>query len=230
MWGVLKTLVSGASTRAEEQLKSAYSLELIAQKIKEAEDAHKAAKQSLASLIQRLRVEERQVETLNVKKKDLLERAQSALANDRHDLASEAAQAVADMENELRIRSETLEKLQAKSVRLRQTLEKSNRRIIDLKQGEIQARAVRREHEAQRKLNKHIKSESAADEAAELIANVLNEDDPFEQSEILREIDQDLDHDTLADRMASEGFGKQTKTTASDILEQLKADQPPSKS
>lgn len=59
------------------------------------------------------------------------------------------------------------------------------------------------------------------DEADALIKSVLGRDDPFEQREILNEIDEGLSHDGVADRMAAAGFGASTKTTAADILQRL---------
>ncbi len=46
MFATLKTLVAGSSARANERLRDHYSLELIDQKIREAQGALKAAKSS----------------------------------------------------------------------------------------------------------------------------------------------------------------------------------------
>lgn len=86
----------------------------------------------------------------------MMGRAQSALDNGRDDLATEAASAVAQMENELTIRHETCDRLYQKVIRLRNSIEAGHRRIIDLKQGAIQARTVRREQAIQTKLNSTI--------------------------------------------------------------------------
>jgi phage shock protein A len=105
---------------------------------------------------------------------------------------------------------------------LRNSIEAGHRRIVDLKQGAIQARAVRREQAIQTKLNTTIGHTSSTEEAEELISRVMGQDDPFEQSEILREIDRDLGHETLKDRMSDQGFGPSTRTTADDVLGRLK--------
>ena len=127
------------------------------------------------------------------------------------------------MEKELSIRNETCARLDQKAMRLRSSIEAGHRRIIDLKQGAIQARAVRREQAIQSRLNSTINATSSTEEAEELIARVMGRDDPFEQSEILREIDRDLGHETLADRMADHGYGPATRTTADDVLNRLKS-------
>ena len=87
----------------------------------------------------------------------------------------------------------------------------------------VQARAVRREQDIQMKL-RGTTTGSATEEAEELIARVLGDDDPFEQSEIMDEINKDLDHSSLTDRMADAGFGDVNRTTAQSVLARLKAE------
>jgi phage shock protein A len=120
------------------------------------------------------------------------------------------------------VRDETLSRLDQKILRLRTSIETGQRRIIDLKQGAIQANAVRREQSVQAKMV-GIGSASSVEEAEELIAGVLQADDPFEHAQIVSEINADLTHDTLSDRMADAGFGPNTRSTADDVLKRLKA-------
>lgn len=223
MFGTIKTLIIGSSARAEERVRDIYSIELIDQKIREAGEALRAAKYTLASLIQRERAESRQIGALQGRVDDLMTRARQALENDRQDLVQEAAQAVANMENELVVRRETACRLETRILQLRQSVEAANRRIIDLKQGAVAARAVRKEQDIQRRLNRHVGGESASDEAESLIARVMSRDDPFEQSEILGEINRGLQNADVADHMAEAGFGTSSKLTASDVMNRLKA-------
>lgn len=223
MFNTLKTLVAGANARSEEKVRDIYSIELIDQKIREAQAGLKAAKFALASLIQRERAENRQIEILQERAADLSTRAVEAINGKREDLAAEAAQAIADMENEVSLRQETVSRLATRIIRLRQSVETAHRRIIDLKQGAVAARAARREQNIQSRLNRDLSGDSPMDEAADLIAGVLKKDDPFEQSEILREIDGDLSNESAADRLAAQGFGHATKSTGSDVLQRLKA-------
>ena len=44
------------------------------------------------------------------------------------------------------------------------------------------------------------------------------------QGEILREIDGDLGHATVADDLADAGFGKRSGSSAADVLNRLKAE------
>jgi phage shock protein A len=221
MISMMKTLFAGANARAEDRLKDTFALELIDQKIRETEAQLKAAKATLASLMQRQRGEQRQFDGLQARIATLTERAKEALNNDRQDLANEAANAIATMENEATLRSETLNRLEQQTLRLRTSVEAAHRRIIDLKQGAISAKAIKREQNIQTNLRTTIGQTSSADEAEDLIARVVGKDDPFEQSEILSEINASLDHSNLEGRMAAAGFGETNKTTAADVLARL---------
>ena len=223
MLKTLATLIQGQNARAEDRVRDAFAIELIDQKIRESESSLRAAKATLASLIQRQRSEEKQQAALKTRIADLTRRAKEALNNDREDMAAEAARAIANMENELAVRSETLDRLEQKVVRLRSSIEAGHRRIIDLKQGAIQARAVRREQTIQMRMVKSGAVESSVEEAEELIARVLGRDDPFERSEIVAEINRDLEGESIADRMADAGFGGATRATADDVLARLKS-------
>lgn len=223
MFNTLRTLVAGANARAEETVRDYYSIELIEQKIREATTSLKAAKVSLAGLIQRKRAEERQADTLQDRITDLISRTKAALENGEDSLAEEAAMAIATMENELAVRRDTIQRLETRVMRLEGSVETAHRRLTDLKQGVIAAKSIRREQQLQARLgHKGDLSGSAMDEAEELIAQVMDRDDPFEKSEILREINSGLTHDTLTDRMAAKGLGTSTKTTAADVLARFK--------
>ena len=224
MFRTFSTLFAGANARAEDRVRDAFAIELIDQKIREAESQLKAAKLTLASLIQRQRSEDQHRQGLQTRITAVTNRAQKAVDADNMALAEEAAAAIAQMENELAIRDTTLARLDQKILRLRSSIEAGQRRIVDLKQGAIQARAVRREQTIQARMTAtNGAGASSVEEAEELIARVIGKDDPFEHSQILAEIDADLSHSTLEDRMADAGFGPATRSTAKDVLSRLKA-------
>ena len=225
MFKTLATLISGQNARAEDRVRDAFAIELIDQKIRESETSLRAAKATLASLIQRQRAEEQQHGTLKSRITDLTKRAKLALSEGREDMATKAARAIATMENELALRSQTLERLDQKIVRLRSSIEAGHRRIIDLKQGAIQARAVKREQDIQMRMTRSGVSTDSTQEAEDLIARVLGRDDPFERTEILADINRDLEGESLSDRMADAGFGAATRSTADDVLARLKSGQ-----
>lgn len=223
MLATLRVLFDGQRARTEDRLKDTYAVELIEQRIREAEANLSAAKLTLASLIQRKRSEQRLADTLDKRIATLEDRAREALKADREDMAREAAQSIADMENERCLRQETIERLTSRIGQLQGSVETAHRRIIDLKQGAITARAVRREQTIQSRLNRSIAGSSAADEAEALIKRVVDQDDPFEQSEILRGIDRQLSGQDADDKLAEAGFGDPNKVTANAVLDRLKS-------
>ena len=223
MLNVLKTLISGASARADEALTDRFAIDLIEQKIREAESSLGAAKNTLASLIVRQRNEERHLAKLDVDIKDLEARAVLALRNGGEDLAVEASAAIADLMNEREVRRATVDQLAQRVVRTQTAVAKANRRIIDLRQGMISARAADAERRAQKNLNRTIGSSSAIRDAEVLIGRVLNQEDPLEQSDVLEEIDAGLDGKSVRDRLAEAGYGDRLKVSADEVLARLKA-------
>lgn len=223
MFATLRVLFDGERARQEDRLKDTYAVELIEQRIREAEANLSSAKLTLASLIQRKRSEARLAETLDKRIATLEGRASEALEAGRDDLAAEAAQSIADMENERRIRGETIDRLDRRILQLQGSVETAHRRIVDLKQGAITARAVRREQTMQKRLNRSFAGSSAADEAEALIRRVVDQDDPFEQSEILRGIDRSLSGEGADEKLADAGFGDPGRVTADAVLNRLKA-------
>ncbi|MEL6565448.1 MAG: PspA/IM30 family protein [Pseudomonadota bacterium] len=217
-----RTLFAGANARAEDRLRDVYAIELIDQKIRETEAQVHAAKSTLASLIQRKRSEQKLLDMLRTRIASMMDRARGAMDDGQGQLAQEAAQAIAEMENEVTIRQGTIDRLDTQVTRLQSSVEAGHRRVIDLKQGALQARAMRREHGMQSKLNTTLQGTSSADEAQDLIDRVIGKDDPLEQAQILADINAGLNHTGLEDRMAAAGYGAATKVTAADVLARLK--------
>lgn len=226
MFNVLKTLFQGASARAEEQLVDAFAIDLIEQKIREADAGLAAAKQTLAALIVRQRSEQQTLDRVEAHVADLEARVRQALAAGRDDLASDGASAIAELENERAVRRDTLSQLQHRIARTQGSVAKAHRRIIDLRQGMISARAADAERKAQKTLNRSLGSTAAAREAEELIARVMNQSDPLAESEVLDEIDAGLGNTAIRDRLGAAGFGQKARVDASDVLARLKANPP----
>ena len=222
MLNVFKTLLDGASARAEERVTDHFAIELIEQKIREADRGLGAAKQTLASLILRQRTEEKILERLRRETADLEGRARLALSDGKDDLAADAAKSIAELENEQAVRRQTLELLTLRVVRTRGSIEKGTRRLIDLRQGLISARAADAERRAQTRLNRTIGSTTAMKEAEELIARVVGADDPLAESEILEEIDTALSSTSVRDRLSEAGYGPKSRVSAGDVLARLK--------
>ena len=228
MLNVLRTLMMGSAARAEEAVTDHFAIDLIAQKIREAEQGLEGAKNTLAALIQRKRAETQVLERVTSRVNDLEKRVRLALADGREDLATEGAKALAELENEQAVRKDTLAQLAQRIERTHASVEKANRRIVDLRQGMISARAVDAEQRAQKNLNRSIGNTTAIREAEALIARVVGQPDALEQTEILDEIDAGLDGTAVRDRLAAAGYGDKNKVSAEDVLARLKKGTSPS--
>ena len=221
MFETLTTLIKGSQARTNDRLRDHYAIDLIDQKIREADGSLKAAKATLAGLILRHRNESKHIEVLDKRIIDLTSRAKAALEDGREDMATEAAIAIAQMENESTLRCDTANRLEAKITRLRHSVESAHRRIIDLKQSAIAAKAVQAEQKMQSRLAPG--TENSFEEAEELIARVMGREDPFEQGEVLRDINAALKHENIESELATKGYGPHAKSTAADVLARLKS-------
>ncbi|MEO8685548.1 MAG: PspA/IM30 family protein [Devosia sp.] len=222
MLDLISTLFRGANAKATETVTDHFAIDLINQKIREAESGVEGAKHALAALILRQRTEQKTFDTLGVRKAILENRVREALAAGNETLAMEGANAIAEMENEASVRAETLARLSDRVARLRQSVEKAHRRVADLRQNAMAARAIDLERRSQRRLNRSLDGGSAIHEAEKLIQRVTDQDDPLEQSGVLDEIDNSLSHRSAEDNLAAAGFGSATKTRAQDVLDRLR--------
>ena len=222
MFELFSTLVRGANAKANEAVTDAFAIDLITQKIREAEAGVSGAKQALATLILRQRAEQKALELLETRRQTLEDRVRQALAAGNTELAAAGASSVADMENEALVRRETLARLDEKVSRLRLSVEKAHRRVVDLRQGAITARAIDLERKSQHRLNRALGG-NAMEEAEALIRRVAEQDDPLAHAEIVEEIDASLSHKSTDDRLAAAGFGPATKVRPEDVLARLRS-------
>ncbi|RWX63120.1 PspA/IM30 family protein [Mesorhizobium sp. M4B.F.Ca.ET.089.01.1.1] len=223
MLSLIRTLLDGAGAKAEDRLKDQFAVDLLAQRIRDAEAGLACAKQTLASLIVRQRAEQASLDQLDRRIADLETRTRSALAAGAEALAHDGASAIAELENEREVRRGTVRSLTEKTLRMRLSLEQAHRRIVDLNQGMISARAIDAEQKAQRRLNRSIGRTASLNEAEALLARIRERGDPFEEASILDEIDAGLSQEAIRGKLEEAGHGPSTKVRAQDVLERLKS-------
>lgn len=151
-----------------------------------------------------------------------MDRARSALDKGLDDLAADSAEAIADMENELTRRTDTVDRLDRKISSLRLKVEKAQRRMIDLRQGAISAKAIRAEQNASKAVASAL-LDGPAKEAQDLIDAILGSENTDDLADIFEEIDEGLTHRTLEERLGANGCGTATKTSAANVLAKLKS-------
>ena len=221
MFNLISTLVKGANARAVDTATDHFAIDLIKQKIREAEQGLSQAKNTLASLIIRRRREKRTLKQLKARIEDLESRTKKALKDKNKKLAHQAAEAIAQLENEAVVRQNTLNRLNERTARMQLSIEKAYRRLVDLRQGATTAMAMDVERKAQKSLNRSIGNTDAFREAESLINRVVNQDDPFEQGDVLDEIDRGLSHENIKQQLAEAGYGTHGKSNAKDVLARL---------
>lgn len=171
----------------------------------------------------RQRAEQTSLDQLDRRIADLETRTLSALSASNQALAEGGASAIAELENEREVRRATVKSLGGKTLRMRLSVEQAHRRIIDLNQGMISARAIDAERKAQSRLNRSIGRTASINEAEDLLARIKSSSDPFEEAGILDEIDGELRHEAIRERLAAAGHGPATKVRAEHVLARLKS-------
>ena len=122
------------------------------------------------------------------------------------------------------MRERTLAGAKERSERLRLAVEKTQRRIVDLRQGLITAQAIERERKSIAGLKGDVSAKSAIAEGEAVLQRLLDGADPVEQMEVLEEIESDLSGQSVFDRMSAAGFGKSDKVNAEEVLARLSAE------
>ena len=136
----------------------------------------------------------------------------------RDELALEAATLVADLENERATREAALLSTRDRIERVRLAIEKTQRQLVDLRQGLITARGMEHERDAVRRAQGSASARSAIREGEAVLARLLATDDPVEVVDALDEIEANLSGASTERKLAEAGFGAPLRTRAEDVL------------
>lgn len=220
MFRVVNTLFRGSAARAQRSMTDCYAVDLLEQNVRDAESGLDQAKTIMATLIVRERGETAALSALEARIADMETRARAALTAANSTLAGEAARAIADMENERSGRSSALADLRVQLTKTGAAMEKTQRRIVGLHHGMMQARAVDEARKAQRSMQRPG-GHDAIKEAETLISRILGQADDGDTREVVEQIEARFDHTSIRDRLAASGFGESTRTTPEDVLARL---------
>ncbi|MEO1014499.1 MAG: PspA/IM30 family protein [Pseudomonadota bacterium] len=221
MWKTVSAIFLGRAARAEERLENDNAALIIEQKVREATAGQDAAKRALASLIARSNADRKALEGVERRIADLETRTRAALEAGKTTLAQDAAKLLADLENERAVRQRTLAGAEEKADRLRLALEKTERQLVDLRQGLITAKAIERERVAMRNIKGDISANAAVREGEDVLKRLLESEDPIAEIDALDEVEAQLSGDAVIDRLADAGFGDARKVRAEDVLARL---------
>jgi phage shock protein A len=224
MFKVLHTLVRGAAAAAEEEVRDRHALAILDQQVRDAASGIEAARRAFGLAAAQDAAEQSRLGAVLARLADLEARAVAALGGGREDLATEAADAIADLEAErdagLKARAAFAVELQ----RLRRRVVDGERRLAALQRG----RRIARAREAARRLGAgtapgSMGSGALADAEATLrrLEEVQGEAEAADAA--LADLDAEGRAGDVAEKLAREGFGPPTRPSRADVLARLKA-------
>ena len=221
----LFTLVRGTANRAVDKTLDQNALLILDQQIRDCADAIGAARKALAVAIARDRRERDRIGKLEREIADLETRATAALGAGCDDLAREAAETIAALENEHDAATKAQSSFAGECQRLRGIVRSAEQRLRDLERG----RRTATTNDAVLKLrDKGLAAgesyRNTLSEAEATLARVQSRQSELDQAtSALEELDAETHPASVADKLADAGFGAPTRRTAADVLARLKA-------
>ena len=170
MLGTLNAMLIGRSDSVSDSV----ALTLIVQKIRETEADQRAAMGQMARAIQQQRTEVKLLDRLNARLADTTAQATNALRLGQDDLARVECSIIAALEQEHNYKINVLTTLEAEIHQLRTGVETCHRALLDLRQGHLRARALRREQAIRLRLGGGLRNYAPSQDAHALIARVMD--------------------------------------------------------
>ena len=220
MYKQVFTLFRGKAYDAAETFADQNALPLLKQQIRDVSASVHSTRKAVAQLIAHHDQEKAHYLSLEARKTDLESRAKEALQQDKHELAMDAAQAIALLEDEIAASKATQERYQTEIRRMKAKVQQAQSDLQSLKRGERLVIA----NEQSLKLGKSPCSGAGntIEEARETLARLQRRQD---FAECTHAAEQEMkNHKTPADivtRLAEEGCGKPLNTKAEDVLARL---------
>jgi len=223
MFETITTLMRGATAQGREQLIDANAVLLLEQKIRDIAARHEISKRTLAGMMAQVKSLNRSHQSLTHSSADLEDRARQALKAGREELASQAAQAIADNENELFLKSKTIDDLETEIVRLRVLVDRTNRRLVELRHGLVIARHTEYARKSRVATLKSLNSgQHSVEDAQNMLERILNRTETEEALSEYTALNEELSGKAIVEQLDEAGFGKPLKVRADDILERLR--------
>jgi phage shock protein A len=223
MFEVITTLFRGAAAKGREQLIDANAVLLLEQKIRDISSRHDNAKRTLAAMIAQHKSMKRAEKGLKSTTADLEDRAHKAMDAGRQELAMQAAQVIADNENELALKQKSAERIEIESAKLRALVERTERRLIELRQGLMVARQTENARTARVGTLKSLNNgHQSIRDAEHMLERILGQTETEEALDEYTTLNQELSGQGIAERLDEAGFGDPLKVRPNDVLERLK--------
>jgi len=223
MFETITTLMRGVTAQGREQLIDANAVLLLEQKIRDIAARHEISKRTLAGMMAQVKSLKRSKQALKTSTEDLENRARQALEAGRDELASQAAQAIADNENELFLKQTAINDMETEIERLRALVERTNRRLVELRQGLVVARHTDYARKSRVGTLKSLNSgQHSVEDAQNMLERILNRTETEEALAQYASLNEELSGKAIVERLDEAGFGKPLKVRANDILDRLR--------
>lgn len=217
----LFALIRGNANQTAENYTDKHGLTILRQQINDAAAAVQSARKAVAIAVAQNKQEEEQYKKVSKKIDDLEERAIIAIEKDKTQIAQEAAEAIALLEGERDISKQSQERFSAEISKLKAQLHSAETRLRALKQGHRIA-DVTDKTQRMRGVGE-ASALSTLNDAENTLSRLRNRQKQIDAtSEAMSEMDQALNSDAVAQKLADAGCGEPLKTTADDVLERLK--------
>lgn len=217
----LFALIRGNANQTAENYTDKHGLTILRQQINDGAAAVQSARKAVAIAVAQNKQEEEQYKKVSKKIDDLEERAIIAIEKDKTQIAQEAAEAIALLEGERDISKQSQERFSAEISKLKAQLHSAETRLRALKQGHRIA-DVTDKTQRMRGVGE-ASALSTLNDAENTLSRLRNRQKQIDAtSEAMSEMDQALNSDAVAQKLADAGCGEPLKTTADDVLERLK--------
>ena len=218
------TLFRGRSYEAAEAFVDQNALTILRQQIREAGATVKTSRRAVAIAIANQEREENHCKALIAQAKDLETRAIAALESNKEDLAQQAAEAIALLEDEIATSKNALDQYRTEIASFKTQILEAQTQLRALKRGE-QLANVANHTERLHAQNPASMNNSLQDAKATLNRLQRNQQQANSVRKTERAMAQTNEPADIAERMAAQGLGEPLKSSASSVLDRLKAKQ-----
>jgi phage shock protein A len=222
MFNTIITLVRGRSHDAAQALADANATSILRQQFRDAAAGVEAARRAVAVVMAYAERERKALPRINAQLADLETRAMAALAQEREDLAVEAASAIAQLEMERATTETALATYEIEILRLRDELSGSETRLRDLRRGMQLAEAAQKSQSVRGVVARPMTA--SLSEAEATLSRLQSRQIHAEATAAaVVELSAGLSAETVAARLAAAGCGPSLKADAAAVLARLKA-------
>ncbi len=224
MFKTVVTLLRGSAAAAGEDLADRNALLILDQQMRDAQSSLGQAQRALAVAMAEDTQEGRRMVALGERIASLEARARAALAGAREDLATEAAEAIADLEAERDTGQQARGLFAVEITRLRRSVSDAERRLAELQRGRRVARVAEAVRISRRgRIEAASPAQCTLSEAEATLTRLRDRQARAAAAEdALDGIEAATRPQTVEERLANAGFGPATRPTAASVLARLK--------